>query len=145
MIIRPVLFEILGFVFHPHSGPSSGNRQNIDTLHYSLTPYDSNLPKISEIKKKISFIAHQLKIWRSFKFSRNRWFLTKVFLKFSHFSSDQILDHIRKKCKKSKRLLQTKPKELISAMLMLKFSFKIIKTAAKVTFSENIYSFFLFN
>ena len=84
-----------------------------------------------KITKKISFIAHQL------------WFSTKIFLKFDHFSSDQILDHIRKKCKKSKTLLLTKPKELILAMLMLKFSFKIIKTAAKVTFSENIYSFFL--
>ena len=30
-------------------------------------------------------------------------------------------------------------------MLMLKFSFEIIKTAAKNTFSENIYSFFQFN
>ena len=85
-----------------HSGPSSGNRQNIDSLHYSLTPYDSNLPKISEITKKISFIAHQLKIWRSFKFSGNRWFLTRVFLKFGHFSSDQILDHIRKNVKNLK-------------------------------------------
>ena len=35
-----------------HSGPSSGNRQNIDSLHYSFTLYQSNLPKISELAKK---------------------------------------------------------------------------------------------
>ena len=45
------------------------------------------------------------------------------------------------KCKKSKTLRPRKPNELILAMLMLKFGFKMIKTAAKVTFLK-IFSFF---
>ena len=47
------------------------------------------------------------------------------------------------KCKKSKTLRPRKPNEPILAMLMLKFSFKMVKTATDVTVYENIYSFFL--